>query len=438
MKGKFKGKILNLRNIIVSLIIVVMAVVSGISIVQYNSRNLQTNLDEDVAISGIRGTTTINTNWSKTASDFGITGAEIAAEALRLAQKEQNSSSYSGGCIQFVNTVVRNVATKNNGSASIPIASNWDSTTTIHGTSVDNALYCSRSEGFGDKKGIGWDEVVNSGTGNNTHITFQPGDVLIGNGHAMIVVGTTKPSVTLGKTVPGSDSTAQGQSYWKIYTDVNMVGNYWLADVNGNGNAIRISNYNWSDPKQSSQSYNLDGMKVYRFKKKDTPKKGTFRLKIKKVSRGANSKCLQAGFQIQGPGLDSNPTKVTTSTDGSDTIIQDKIELNDNVMEYQIFETTAPYGYSNEFWNYPLRIRVTRDNSKSDRYCIKKVEVAAYGLPYGSLFTAEADANSEGKSMILHVKNDGSFSFTTQDYPINPTEDRYIVDFHNGQNRRRN
>ena len=38
MKGKFKGKILNLRNIIVSLIIVVMAAVSGISIVQYNSR----------------------------------------------------------------------------------------------------------------------------------------------------------------------------------------------------------------------------------------------------------------------------------------------------------------------------------------------------------------------------------------------------------------
>ena len=31
MKGKFKGKILNLRNIIVSLIIVVMATVSAIS-----------------------------------------------------------------------------------------------------------------------------------------------------------------------------------------------------------------------------------------------------------------------------------------------------------------------------------------------------------------------------------------------------------------------
>ena len=44
MKGKFKGKILNLRNIIVSLIIVVIAAVSGISIVQYNSRNVQTNL----------------------------------------------------------------------------------------------------------------------------------------------------------------------------------------------------------------------------------------------------------------------------------------------------------------------------------------------------------------------------------------------------------
>lgn len=48
MKGKFKGKILNLRNIIVSLIIVVIAAVSGISIVQYNSRNVQTNLGEAI------------------------------------------------------------------------------------------------------------------------------------------------------------------------------------------------------------------------------------------------------------------------------------------------------------------------------------------------------------------------------------------------------
>lgn len=48
MKGKFKGKILNLRNIIISLIIVGIAVVSGISIVQNKTKNVETNLDEAV------------------------------------------------------------------------------------------------------------------------------------------------------------------------------------------------------------------------------------------------------------------------------------------------------------------------------------------------------------------------------------------------------
>ena len=41
MKEKLTGKIFNLRNIIVILSILIMAVGSGISIVEYNGKNVQ-------------------------------------------------------------------------------------------------------------------------------------------------------------------------------------------------------------------------------------------------------------------------------------------------------------------------------------------------------------------------------------------------------------
>lgn len=74
MKGKFKGKILNLRNIIVSLIIVVMAAVSGISIVQYNSRNVQTNLGKAQT------------------SNYPITGRDLVGKALKYIGQNKECS----------------------------------------------------------------------------------------------------------------------------------------------------------------------------------------------------------------------------------------------------------------------------------------------------------------------------------------------------------
>lgn len=83
MKGKFKGKILNLRNIIVSLIIVVMAAVSGISIVQYNSRNVQTNLGEAQT------------------SNYPITGKELVEQALKQVGKNGID------CSDLINTALK-------------------------------------------------------------------------------------------------------------------------------------------------------------------------------------------------------------------------------------------------------------------------------------------------------------------------------------------
>ena len=99
MKGKFKGKILNLRNIIVSLIIVGIAVVSGISIVQYKTQNVETNLDEANNI----------TNYV----DFD--GSDIVQKAIYLANGGKNGTGYntntvSGGCTGFVNAVLNELS----------------------------------------------------------------------------------------------------------------------------------------------------------------------------------------------------------------------------------------------------------------------------------------------------------------------------------------
>mgnify|MGYP000637493083 CR=1 FL=1 len=94
-----KGKILNLRNIIVSLIIVVMAAVSGISIVQYNSRNVQTNLGEA----------------------YNLTGTNIIKAGLDLAK---GNTGYD--CSGFVNEVLkRNGVVAINGKAIPTSVGGW-------------------------------------------------------------------------------------------------------------------------------------------------------------------------------------------------------------------------------------------------------------------------------------------------------------------------
>lgn len=95
MKGKFKGKILNLRNIIISLIIVVIAAVSGISIVQNKTKNVETNLAE--------------TNY------VNFDGSDIVQKAIYLANGGKNGTGYntntvSGGCTGFVNAVLNELS----------------------------------------------------------------------------------------------------------------------------------------------------------------------------------------------------------------------------------------------------------------------------------------------------------------------------------------
>ena len=109
--------------------------------------------------------------------------------------------------------------------------------------------------------------------------SLQIGDIIIGDGHAMIYLGqassygelNTKLQEQYGVQFSGlNDWTANRGSYYRDY--LNKPGHetagctYWTIDVNGNGGYARVESYNWTDTSGSAGSWNLNNMKVYRFK----------------------------------------------------------------------------------------------------------------------------------------------------------------------------
>ena len=97
MKGKLKGKIFNFRNIIAVISVLAIIFLSGISIVQYNWKNVKTNLGK--ASPGL----TENANWDP--SEINLTPDDIIKEAIDLANN--TTGTYPEGCIGFINTVIK-------------------------------------------------------------------------------------------------------------------------------------------------------------------------------------------------------------------------------------------------------------------------------------------------------------------------------------------
>lgn len=104
MKGKLKGKIFNFRNIIISLIIIIMAVTSGISIVQYNSKKLTTNTNKATTnINGNNQSVTINKPKINIAEDnFKYKSKDIITQASKLLGQSyvfgaKNGNAYKNG-----------------------------------------------------------------------------------------------------------------------------------------------------------------------------------------------------------------------------------------------------------------------------------------------------------------------------------------------------
>ena len=377
MKGKFKGKILNLRNIIVSLIIVVMATVSGISIVQYNSRNVQTNLGEA----------------------YNLTGTNIIKAGLDLAQ---GNTGYD--CSGFVNEVLkRNGVTAINGKA-IPTsvggwsgASNYTDQNGNKHTITRVVTDAKRKIGTKGNRGDSWYTAIkNSGYDPDN---LQMGDIIAGTGHMFIYLGKYD-SITALK----NDLTSKGID-WSKYSDVRILqwdvnnnyygGKYWYIEGNkGSGYSAKaatngisckrngydvpfIRNYGWSE--ETGESIGMGTINVYRLSQ-PTPNPTTYSLRLRK-----NGGSLSAKFDVNGKTIttadNGNYTTVTglsnTDKDGNITVNSKRID------EYQIKELDpAPDGYVNN-WGSTMTLKV--ETAEIDgKYQISKMYVERTGVANSS------------------------------------------------------
>ena len=377
MKGKFKGKILNLRNIIVSLIIVVIAAVSGISIVQYNSRNVQTNLGEA----------------------YNLTGTNIIKAGLDLAQ---GNTGYD--CSGFVNEVLkRNGVTAINGKA-IPTsvggwsgASNYTDQNGNKHTITRVVTDAKRKIGTKGNRGDSWYTAIKNSGYNPDNL--QMGDIIAGTGHMFIYLGKYD-SITALK----NDLTSKGIN-WSQYSDVRILqwdvnnnyygGKYWYIEGNkGSGYSAKaatngisckrngydvpfIRNYGWSE--ETGESIGMGTINVYRLSQ-PTPNPTTYSLRLRK-----NGGSLSAKFDVNGKTITTADNgNFTTVTGLSNTDKDGNIKVNSKrIDEYKITELDpAPDGYVNN-WGSTMTLKV--ETAEIDgKYQISKMYVERTGVANSS------------------------------------------------------
>ena len=282
-----------------------------------------------------------NPNWDPTG--MGISPEDIVIASIDLAN--HNDRTHPSGCIGFVNNVISNASSGN--CSLIDGCSGWDSSK-IRDISVNNAKYKYTNT---QMNGITWWNAL----GMNSN-TLKPGDIIIGDGHAMIYLGqassysdlNNKLQASYGRsftTTVGSNSTTS--TYYREYPLNWSVGDtYWVVDVNGNGGTARISNYNWTDTSESAGSWNLNNMRLFRFKK-ETP--GSYTLKVGKVGSDNLSKYIKgATFRVEKLYNGAEPKVVEnyTTVDNDYTVIESGRTINSTGYDdYKINEISAPSGY---------------------------------------------------------------------------------------------
>ncbi len=379
MKGKFKGKILNLRNIIVSLIIVVMAAVSGISIVQYNSRNVQTNLGEAQT------------------SNYPITGKELVEQALKQVGK-------SGiDCSELINT-----ALKACGGTNIQYGSSYGWNSGLFQYTMNGQSY--NAEDIGTQLG----GYVNNGKNNIKWYSKieKPDDLKIGtvisghgdatmSGHVFIYLGKADTYDALKSNLE-TQYNLNLPNYNSRYVDArNIDGNnggpYWYIEGNQTTNIVRIRNFSWSVNNDPSAVKNLQFIKVWNITNPNPPPPtpSSYSLRLSKKDRSDKS---LAGAQFKVTRTNTNKTAIVNSTTGNyvDVLGLDKdgskdIAVNDakTVDKYTIEETTAPNGYVKN--TNKLYLEVTRI-FKDNEYKIYQVKMSTDKHPTG--ITRGADDNT--------------------------------------------
>ena len=331
-----KGKIFNFRNIVIGIIILVIITISGINIVEHNTRNVQTNLGE--AVSGT------NSYPDNSANEYIVKGALNRYKSQRYMT-----------CSDLVDDILGTGST----------ASDWynngynDRKITINGKEYKTKKI---AESDPNKSGEWYNRISDASTKD-----IRPGDIICSEKHMIIYLGyysvaemqnnvnsiiQIKPGETAGYQHNAND---RNNPYTDSYP--NQSKKYWYIQGNhldGNPYRLKIANYDWHGTAEGD-SNSLENFKVIRLVSE------TKNIKLNINKQDMNNKSLNgAEFEYwdHGSNLGSIPTN------GGTTVTGTSIQLNN--MSYGstkyiwLKEKKAPDGYSIGLGKpFALRIHVT-------------------------------------------------------------------------------
>ena len=426
MKGKavVQKKKFFIFGIVAILILGIMT--SYIYINYNNSSNLRSKYNK----------ATLNSSYDP--SGMNISADDIVKKAVELGNNTSTSKRYPAGCIGFVNEVIKGVqpnSSLQNG------CSGWGNNSKINGISATRAMYASARNIM---NGSSWYNSLGMDAN-----SLQIGDIIIGDGHAMIYLGqassygelNTKLQEQYGVQFSGlNDWTANRGSYYRDY--LNKPGHetagctYWTIDVNGNGGYARVESYNWTDTSGSAGSWNLNNMKVYRFKNPE----GSYHVNLgKKSSENLSDGAFIGGitFNVKQT-IEGESTKELSPVTNAGRVknITDEVTISSiNGYDNYIFAESDSPGYIKREGAYGVNVYKKLSGNKYTIDYIKyysgsnetyKSQNIKLGETYYILENRDAKKSSEAtteekKNSIAEIslsENGGAFSYIGINKPI--------------------
>ena len=426
MKGKavVQKKKFFIFGIVAILILGIMT--SYIYINYNNSSNLRSKYNK----------ATLNSSYDP--SGMNISADDIVKKAVELGNNTSTSKRYPAGCIGFVNEVIKGVqpnSSLQNG------CSGWGNNSKINGISATRAMYASARNIM---NGSSWYNSLGMDAN-----SLQIGDIIIGDGHAMIYLGqassygelNTKLQEQYGVQFSGlNDWIANRGSYYRDY--LNKPGHetagctYWTIDVNGNGGYARVESYNWTDTSGSAGSWNLNNMKVYRFKNPE----GSYHVNLgKKSSENLSDGAFIGGitFNVKQT-IEGESTKELSPVTNAGRVknITDEVTISSiNGYDNYIFAESDSPGYIKREGAYGVNVYKKLSGNKYTIDYIKyysgsnetyKSQNIKLGETYYILENRDAKKSSEAtteekKNSIAEIslsENGGAFSYIGINKPI--------------------
>ena len=406
---------INMRKIVILMLALIIAVGTFFMYPRANfnsTDNLETKLNN----------ATLNSSWDP--SGMGITPEDIVKKAVELGNN--TSTPFSSGCIGLVNNVIKGVQSN---SSLQDGCKGWKEASTINGISASKAEYAYTDNSM---TGETWYDTLGMDAD-----SLQVGDIIIGEGHAMIYLGQASSYSELNSNlyntygvkfndswVNGFTSGDSSGSYYKDYLNTEgrtgVSCTYWTIDVNGNGGYARVSCYNWKSSDESEGSKNLDKMHVYRFAKPT----GEYNLKIVKKSTTSTTAINDYSNGLAGAKfsvdqyLNSDGNTTTTATNsktvettaGLTTIYSPVSITSTSADRYQLKETAAPNGYTTiNNWTIGLQVHKTLEGST---YKVDHVTFLGNGL------AANGQTVTPGHYMKINSAGEASIDSNTTDYII--------------------